>query len=317
MPARAIIAASLALAAGYASAQSYPSKPLRFITVSSPGNDVHTRVYAQQVASQLGQQVVVDNRPGGSGLVGATAGAQAAPDGYNVLFATSGTMVINNFILAKMPFDTLKDFAPVALVSSDPSVLVVSAVHSKFASAKDLIAEARKNPNAVSYGHFGPGSLPNILMSVIANTNGVSFVPVAYKGGPDVYADLLSGRLTAMIDPVRNAAPHIKAGKLRALGLTMKAKPLPDVPTLRELGLVNFDSRTWWGVWTPAGVPKDILQRLASEFAKASQARDVVAKLESLGSEVGGPTGEKFGAFVAEELAVWRKRIAPLGIKLQ
>jgi tripartite-type tricarboxylate transporter receptor subunit TctC len=226
-------------------------------------------------------------------------------------------MIFNNFIMAKMPFDTLKDFAPVALVSSDPSVLVVSAEHTKFTSAQELIAEARKNPNAVSYGHFGPGSLPNILMAVIANTNGVSFVPVAYKGGPDVYADLLSGRLTAIVDPVRNAAPHIKAGKLRALGTTMKAKPLPEVPTLREQGLVNFDSRTWWGVWTPTGVPKDILQRLASEFAKASQDRDLVARLESVGAEVGGPTGEQFGAFVAEELARWRKLIAPLGIKPQ
>jgi tripartite-type tricarboxylate transporter receptor subunit TctC len=315
MRTRTLIAALLALAAGHVSAQSYPSKPLRFITVSAPGNDLHTRVYAQQISSQVGQPVAVENRPGGSGLVGATAGANAAPDGYSVLFATSGTMIFNNFILAKMPFDTLKDFAPVALVSSDPSVLVVSAEHTKIASVQELLDEARRNPNKVSYGHFGPGSLPNILMAVIGHAHGVSFVPVAYKGGPDVYADLLSGRLTAIVDPVRNATPHIKAGKLRALGLTMKAKPLPDVPTLRELGLVNFDSRTWWGVWTPAGVPKENLQRLVSEFDKASQAPDVVAKLEASGAEVGGPTGEKFGAFVAEEMARWRKLIAPLGIK--
>ena len=313
-----ILAAVVALATPHAAlSQGYPNRTIHYITVSAPGNDVVTRFYAEQMAGQFGQPVVVDNRPGGSGMIGAEAGARAAPDGYSILFATSGTMTINQFVIAKVPYDTLKDFIPIAMVASDASVLVVNPQATPARSMKELIELARAKPGTLSYGSFGTGSLPSLMLAIIAKNNGLQLIHVPYKGSGEAYNDIMAGRLSMMLDPVRNAQSYIKAGKFIPLAASMKSRALPDVPTLRELGLAAFDSRTWWGVYAPANTPPDIVRRITTEFERAMASPALLSRLDGLGIDAGNLSGEKFAAFQVAEINRWRDTIRELGVKPQ
>jgi tripartite-type tricarboxylate transporter receptor subunit TctC len=304
------------LAAAGAQAQSFPSKPIRFITVSTPGTDMVTRIMAGDMAASLGQQIVVENRPGGSGLVGADAGAKAPPDGYSVLFATSGTMLTNNFVIAKMPFDTFRDFTPLAMVVSSPSVLVVNP-QSGIRNMNDLMALAKQKPGELSFGSFGIGSLPNIVLSWIAKSAGTKFIQVPYKGSADSYNDIYAGRLTMMLDPVGNAQGAVKAGKLQAIAVT-SSKPhrfYPGVGTMAEAGAIDFEARTWWGTYVPSKTPREISQRWVAEFDKALAQPATREKIMNLGSDVGEVTGERFAAFQREEFERFKRITSELGIK--
>lgn len=296
-------------------AQGYPNKAVHFITVSAPGNDIVTRVYGDQFAAQIGQPVVVENRPGGSGMIGAEAGARAAPDGYSLLFATSGTMTINQFVVARVPYDTLKDFIPIALVASDASVLVINPQTTPARTMKELIELARSQPGKLSYGSFGAGSLPSLMVAIIAKSQGLKLIHVPYKGSADAYNDIVGGRLTMMLDPVRNAQSFIKSGKFVALVASMKSQMFPQVPTIQELGLAGFDSRTWWGVYAPVATPGPIAQRIVAEFERAVVAPMVKERLGALGIDLGSLTGERFAAFQMAEINRWRDTIRDLGVK--
>ncbi|MSQ52493.1 MAG: tripartite tricarboxylate transporter substrate binding protein [Betaproteobacteria bacterium] len=296
-------------------AQAYPNKTLHFITVSVAGNDIVTRVYADQVSAQIGHPVVVDNRPGGSGMIGAEAGAKAAPDGYSLLFATSGTMTINQFVIARVPYDTLKDFVPIALVASDASALVVNPQATAARNMKELVELAKAQPGKLSYGSFGTGSLPSLMVAIIAKSQGLQLIHVPYKGSADAYNDIMAGRLTMMLDPVRNALPFIKSGKFVALAASMKSQMLPQIPTIQELGLASFDSRTWWGVYAPAATPGPIAQRLVAEFERAVVAPAVKERLGALGIDLASLTGDRFAAFQIAEINRWRDTIKDLGVK--
>ena len=317
----AAAASTLALFAfcGVASAQSYPSKPVRFITISTPGTDHVTRALADEMTKLLGQSVTVDNRPGGSGLVGATVGAQAAPDGYSVLFATGGTMVINNFVIAKMPFDTQRDFIPLAMVASTTSVLVINPSSTPVKNVAELISLAKAKPGQLNYFTFGPGSLPSVLCSLIAKNNGVSMSAIAYRGSADGYTDLFGGLLTMMLDPMSNAMAHIESGKVLPLAVTSAQRHprLPDVPSMVELGLVDFGTRTWWGTYVPAGTPAPIVQRLTAEFERAVASPTLKDRFDKLVTDLGDVSGERFAAFQAEEFQRWGKAFKELGIEPQ
>ncbi len=310
------LAATAFLAAG-ASAQTYPSRPIRFITVAAPGTvgDIIPRVVSQELTARLKQPVVVENRPGGSGLVGATAGAHSAPDGYNLLLSTSGTMIVNTFVYSKMPFDSQKDFEPVALVASVPLVLVVNGT-SELKTFKDLIALAKSRPGAVTYGSLGNGSTANISASILKKAEGVDMIQVPYKGAVDAHKDLFGDRLTMMFDFIGSSLPHIRSGKLRALAVAKSTRldMLPEVPSMAELGYPGFDTTMYYGAYVPAGTPREIVGRLGEEFRAVLALPGVREKFAAIVVEPGELTGERFAAFQTAQFGRWGEIIKSLDI---
>jgi len=313
-----LVAAAL-LATG-ASAQTYPTRPIRFITVSAPGTvgDIIPRVVGQELAARMHQPVVVENRPGGSGLVGATAGAHSAPDGYNLLLSTSGTMIVNTFVYSKMPFDSLKDFEPVALVASVPLVLVVNGT-SPVKTFKDLMVMAKSRPGAVSYGSLGNGSTANISAAILKKAEGVDMIQVPYKGAPDALKDIFGDRLTMMFDFIGSSLPHIQSGKLRALAVAKSSRlaVLPDVPSMAELGYPGFDTTMFYGAYVPAGTPREIVQRLSEEFRAVLGQASVREKFAAIAVEPGELTGERFATYQTAQFARWKEIIKSLDIPVE
>ena len=315
-----VLAIAAALAMSAAGAQTYPQRAIRFITVAAPGTvgDIIPRVVSQELAARMGQPVVVENRPGGSGLVGATAGAHSPPDGYNLLLSTSGTMIVNTFVYSKMPFDSQKDFEPVALVASVPLVLVVDAA-SPLKTFGDLIALAKSKPGAVSYGSLGNGSTANISASILKKAEGVDMIQVPYKGAPDAIKDILAGRLTMMFDFIGSSLPHIRSGKLRALAVAKPARleVLPGVPSMAELGYPGFDTTMYYGAYVPAGTPGAIVERLGAEFRAALATPAVREKFAAIVVEPGDLTGEQFGAYQSAQFVRWKGIIKSLDIPVE
>jgi len=314
------VLAATALLAGGAGAQTWPTRPIRFITVAAPGTvgDIIPRVVGAALAARLKQPVVVENRPGGSGLVGATAGANSAPDGYNLLLSTSGTMIVNTFVYAKMPFDSLKDFEPVALVASVPLVLVVNGA-SQLKTFKDLIVLARSRPGAVTYGSLGSGSTANISASILKKTEGLDMIQVPYKGATDAHKDIFGDRLTMMFDFIGSSLPHIRSGKLRALAVARSKRldVLPDVPSMEELGYPGFDTTMYYGAYVPAGTPRDIVRRLGEEFRAVLGQASVRKKFAAIVVEPGDMVGERFAIYQIGQFVRWREIIKSLDIRVE
>jgi len=314
------VLAATALLAGGAGAQTWPTRPIRFITVAAPGTvgDIIPRVVGAALAARLKQPVVVENRPGGSGLVGATAGANSAPDGYNLLLSTSGTMIVNTFVYAKMPFDSLKDFEPVALVASVPLVLVVNGA-SQLKTFKDLIALAKSRPGAVTYGSLGSGSTANISASILKKTEGLDMIQVPYKGATDAHKDIFGDRLTMMFDFIGSSLPHIRSGKLRALAVARSTRldVLPDVPSMEELGYPGFDTTMYYGAYVPAGTPRDIVRRLGEEFRAVLGQASVRKKFAAIVVEPGDMVGERFAIYQIGQFVRWREIIKSLDIRVE
>ena len=314
------VLAATALLAGGAGAQTWPTRPIRFITVAAPGTvgDIIPRVVGAALAARLKQPVVVENRPGGSGLVGATAGANSAPDGYNLLLSTSGTMIVNTFVYAKMPFDSLKDFEPVALVASVPLVLVVNGA-SQLKTFKDLIALAKSRPGAVTYGSLGSGSTANISASILKKTEGLDMIQVPYKGATDAHKDIFGDRLTMMFDFIGSSLPHIRSGKLRALAVARSTRldVLPDVPSMEELGYPGFDTTMYYGAYVPAGTPREIVRRLGEEFRAVLGQASVRKKFAAIVVEPGDMVGERFAIYQIGQFVRWREIIKSLDIRVE
>jgi tripartite-type tricarboxylate transporter receptor subunit TctC len=319
MTSRMLVAIAFALLATGASAQ-YPSRPIHFITVSAPGTvgDIIPRVVGQELSARLHQPVVVENRPGGSGLVGATAGAHSAPDGYNLLLSTSGTMIVNTFVYRKMPFDSLKDFEPVALVASVPLVLVVDG-SSQIKTFRDLMELAKSKPGAVSYGSLGNGSTANISAAILKKAEGVDMIQVPYKGGTDALKDIFAGRLTTMFDFIGSSLPHIRSGKLRALAVARSSRlgVLPDVPSMAELGYPGFDTTMFYGAYVPAGTPRAVVDRLGAEFRAALATPAVREKFAAIVVEPGDMIGERFAEYQKAQFERWRGIIRELEIPVE
>ena len=309
----------LSLAASTAAAQAFPTKPIRFIVPFPPGggNDLIARITGQKISEGLGQPVIVDNRAGASGQVGAQALVAAAPDGYTI--GTAGTHnTVRQGAGKEAPYDVLKDFTPISLLVLQPNVLVA---HPSLPvqSLKDLIALAKAQPGKLNYGVGSNGSAPHIASEVLKTMAGIDAVHIPYNGNAPALKALLANEVSFAFDQPATALPHIQAGKLRALGVTGKARApqLPTVPTIAEAGLPGFEVNSWFGVVGPAGMPKAIVDRLSAEFAKAVRMPDVQERLSQAGFTVVGGTPEQFGAHLRADVAGWKRMIEQSGAKIE
>jgi tripartite-type tricarboxylate transporter receptor subunit TctC len=305
--------------ASAADAQSWPAKPVRMVIPFPAGGttDILGRVAAQKLSEALGQQVIPDNRPGASGNIGTEQVARAAPDGYTLLTAPGSTLTIHPSLYPKLGFDPLKDFAPITILAGVPNLLVV---HPSLPArnVKELIALAKSKPDQLNYASTGAGQSTHLSMELFKSMAGVKIVHVPYKGSAPAVTDLLGGHVPMMFDNMPSALPHVKAGKLRALGVSTskRSATAPDVPTVAESGLPGFDVTVWFAVLAPAATPRDITDRLHRTLVKALQAGDVRERLASQGAEAVGNTPEQFTAQMKTDLAKWAKVVKDANIRL-
>jgi len=309
--------ALFALASG-ATAQGYPSKPIRLLMPYPAGGatDIVGRALGQRLSAVLGQSVVVDNRPGASALVGTEAAARAAPDGYTLVMATS-TNAINQTLNPKLPHDLVKDFEPIALVAHAVQLLVVHpSVPAR--SVRELVALARARPGQLSYASSGSGTSGHIAMETLKRAAAVDLVHVPYKGGAPALNDVLGGQVATMFTNVVASLPHVKNARLRALGVSSAQRSLlaPDVPTVAESGYPGFEVTAWFGIMAPAGTPKDILQRLGAEVGKLLQQAEMRDRFLALGAEPASlRTPGEFGEFIRANILHWAKMIRETGAR--
>jgi len=315
-----VAAAGVALAPPGFAQVPYPSKPIRFVVPFPPGGplDITGRAIAQKLAESWGQPVVVDNRPGAGGGIGAELVARSPGDGYTLLMGAVSTHAINPSLYAKIPYDPQKDFVPVALVAQVPNILVVNPtlpVH----SVKELIDYARAKPGALSFGSGSTGSTGHLAGELFKTMAGVDMVHIPYKGGAPAMQDLLAGQTQLMFDNLANALPQVKAGKLRALAVTTskRAPAVPDLPTVAESGLPGFDLTTWFGVFVPAGTPPETVAKLNAEIVKALGSKDLADRLAGMGAvPPENNTPESFAAFVRAEAGKYARVVKSSGARV-
>ena len=296
----------------------YPNKPVRLIVPFAPGgsNDIVARIVGYKFAESFGQQVIIDNRGGASGIIGTDIAAKAAPDGYTLLMM-SLTIAVNPSLYRKLPYDTEKDLAPVTLVASAPLILVV---HPSLPvkSLKDFIAHAKANPGKLNFGSGGPGTTPHLAGEVLKSMAGLQMTHVPYKGGGPALADLIGGQLQLMLENIPSTLPLVKSGKLRVLavsGLT-RSTLVPEVPTLDEAGLKGYEIVGWNGLFLPAATPNAIVSRLHAETVKALALPDVKERLSGMGAEGVGNTPAQFTAFVKSEIRKWAQVVRDAGLRV-
>jgi tripartite-type tricarboxylate transporter receptor subunit TctC len=298
-------------------AQSYPTKPIRFIVSFPPGgsSDLIARAIAPHMASGLGQPVVVENRPGAGGMIGVDAVAKAAPDGYTIGLAAAGALSSNVSLYPKMPFDPQKDLAPISTLAMIPFFLV--AHPSQPATLKEVIAEAKAKP--LSFGHGGNGSTMHLAGELFNMMAGLKIQAVPYKGSGPVSADVLGGQVPLGVVDVPSAISSVKAGRMRALAVTSKRRidAAPDVPTFEEAGVPGYEAIGWFGVVAPAGTPRPIVEKLNSEIASALRDPDIRGRAIAAGTEPLTTTPEEFAGMIREETKKWAEVIKAAGIKLQ
>lgn len=304
-------AIALALAApAHAHAQEYPSKAVRLVVPFAPGGGTDTigRLIAQKLTDAWGQTVVVDNRAGAGGMIGAELVAKSAPDGYTLLMGTTGTHATNPVVFAKLPYDALKDYAPVSLVAESPFVLLVHpSVPVK--NVRELIALAKRQPGALTYGSSGVGSSSHLGFELFNLLAGIRTLHVPYKGLPPATADTIAGNLTMTWDSVTASGPFIKAGRVRALGIgsAKRSALLPELPTIAEAGLPGYELGSWYGLLAPANTPPEIVRTLHRDTIKGLAGNDLKDQFAALGAEPIGSTPEAFTTTLQRDLAKWAK----------
>ncbi len=303
--------------AAVAYAQNYPTRAVRLIvpSVAGGGTDISARLIAPKMGEILGQQVVVENRAGAAMMIGGEAVARAVPDGYTLLMGIS-TLTINPSIHKKMPFDVLRDFAPVSLVVSQPNVLVVHpSVPVK--TTRELIAFARTHANQLNYGSAGVGSNPHLTMELFLNMAKIKMVHVPYKGLAPAMIDTISGQLTVMMSTMLSGISYVRDKRLRALAVTgvQRSRILPDLPTIAESALPGYDAVQWYGVLAPAGTPREIVVKLHDAVTRTLRDNTVRERFLADGADIVGGTPEEFSAYIASETAKWAKVIKDAGIK--
>jgi len=305
-------------AAAQSAPATYPSKPIRIIVPFSPGGpaDMSARPIAQGLTESWGHQVIIDNRPGGSGNIGAELAAKSAPDGYTLMMTTPGIIAVNPSLYSKLPFDTLRDFAGVTNVVTTANIMVV---HPSLPvkSVKDLIRIARERPGQLSYATSGNGSASHLGTEMFKSIAKVDIVHVPYKGAAPGITDLIGGHVHLMLIGMPVALPHVRSGKLKALGVaTLKRSPAaPDVPTLSETGLPDFEVANWMGVVAPAKTPQGIVAKLSAEIHRILHKPDMKERLLAQGFEPVGNTPAEFDAYIRSEIAKWSKVVKQAGIK--
>ena len=301
------------------SGQAYPNKPVRLIVPFAPGgsNDIMARIIGYKFAESFGQQVIIDNRGGASGIIGTDIAAKAAPDGYTLLMM-SLTLAVNPSLYKKLPYDTERDLVPVSLVASAPLILVVHP-SMPVKSLKDFIAHAKANPGKFNFGSGGPGTTPHLAGEMLKAMAGLQMTHVPYKGGGPALADLIGGQLQLMLENIPSTLPFVKSGKLRVLavsGLT-RSTLAPDVPTLDEAGLKGYEIVGWNGLFLPAGTPSTIVTRLHTETVKALALPDIRERLSGMGAEGVGSTPAQFTAFVKAEIGKWAQVVRDAGLRVE
>lgn len=297
---------------------SYPERPVKLIVPFAPGGvtDTSGRLIAEQLAKRLGQQVVVENKAGASGNIGAQQVATAAPDGYTLVLAFDGTMVINPHVFQKVPFDTLKDFASVGKIG-DATLIIVAHPSFPGKSLKDVIDLSKKEPKGLSYGTSGIGGTPHIAGELLNQRTGAKLVHVPYKGGGQAMADALGGNIPLVYTAVAGAISHLKAGKLNAIAVSSRTRSpsLPDTPTFIEAGVPDFESSSWVGILAPAKTPRPIIDRLNRELNAVLATPEVIERLAVLGIVATPGTPEQFSEQMKSDLAKYGQVVKAAGIK--
>jgi len=306
--------------AGAAVAQPYPQRAMHMIVPYAVGgaSDTTARILAAKLSERLAQPIVVDNRTGAGGAIGTEAAARAAPDGYTIVMGNNSSHGSNPAVYAKLPYDAVKDFAPISFVAAVPYVLVVApSLPAK--SVPELIALAKSSPGKMNYASAGNGSTHHFCGELLKSMAGIDLVHVPYKGSPPAIAGLLGGEVSLMFANVTDIGSQIKAGKVRALAVTtaQRSKSLPEVPTLSEAGLPGFEIGSWFGLLAPAGTPAPIIARLNAEAVKVLARADVRSTLGAQGLEVASSTPEQFGAHIKSEIAKFGRIAKSAGIKAE
>ena len=312
------LGASLALAAPIAGAQAWPSKPVKIVVTFPTGGapDILARLFSEK--AQLGQPVIVDNKPGAGGNIGADIVAKSAPDGYTIVMGTVGTHSINGSVFAKMPYDMVKDFAPVSLIASTPNLLVVNN-DLPVKTVQDLIAHAKANPDKLSFGSPGIGTSVHVSGELFKSVAGVKMTHVPYKGRQFAIPDLIGGQIQLMFDNMPSALPMAREGKIRAVAQTgaKRSPAAPDVPTVAESGLPGFEATSWFALFAPAGTPKEIVDRIAAEAQRIYKLPEVAERLAKLGLDPILSTPEDLAKYQAAEIAKWAKVVQESGARVE
>ena len=320
------IAAALAVLAGSeialaqdAERAAYPTKPVRILVPFPAGGavDIVARTLGDELSKRWGQSVVIENRPGAGGTIATQAAATSAPDGYTLILVATGH-ALNPHFFAKLPYDSVNDFTPITLVGSAPNMLLVRS-DSPFRSVRDVLAGARQRPGFLSYGHAGNGTSPHLAGELFKYLAKVDIAAIPYKGGAPSLNDLIGGHIPLSFNNIPESIAHVKAGTLRALGVTTATRSpvLPEVPTIAEAGVPDYDTGVWWGFLAPAGVPADVKGKLATDCAEAVKLPAVVERLKSLGATPIGSTPDEFADFIQAEHDKWGPIIKAAGIKAE
>ena len=297
-------------------AQGFPTKPLTIIVPFTPGGttDLLARIVGQELAAELGQPVVIDNRAGAGGNIGAQAAARAPADGHTLFMGTVGTHAINAALYKKLPYDPVKDFVPLTRVATVPNVLVANPAQ-PFKTVPELIAYARANPGKVNFGSAGNGSSIHLSGELFKTMAKVDMQHVPYKGSAPAITDLLGNQIAIMFDNLPSALPYVRSGKLRALAVTTakRSPELPDVPTIAEAGVPGYEAMSWFGLFVPAGTPAPVVGKLHSAIVKVLNKPEVKKRIAEQGGEAHPETAEKFAAFIQSESAKWSKVVQASG----
>jgi tripartite-type tricarboxylate transporter receptor subunit TctC len=316
----ALTGIALAVAAGAAGAQAFPSKPIRMVVTFPTGGapDILARTISEKISTSWGQPIVVDNKPGAGGNIGAEIVARAPSDGHTLVMGTVGTHSINGALYAKMPYDMVKDFAPITLIASTPNLLVVNNdVPAK--NLQELIAVAKSKPGQLTFGSPGIGTSVHVSGELFNTMAGVKTTHVPYKGRQMAIPDLLGGSITMMFDNMPSALPVVREGKLRAIGVTSakRSASAPEIPTIAEQGLPGFEATSWFAVFAPAGTPRPVADRLHAEIVRIFKLPDVQEKLAKLGLDpiLGGP--DELARHQQAEIAKWAQVVKDSGAKAE
>ena len=297
-------------------AQSWPSKPLRYIVPFPPGafNDTLARIMSAELPKVLGQPVLVENRPGGNTIIGTEAAAKSAPDGYTLFGAALPFAVIQS--LYKTPFDVTKDFVPITLAGTTPNLLVANP-NVPVNNVRELIAMAKAKPGGLNYASTGNGTSNHLSFELFKAMTQTQVTHVPYKGSAPAVTDLIAGQVQVMFDNTPNVLPHVKAGKLKAIAVSSKKRSAlaPDVPTVDESGVPGYDVTVWFGILAPAGVPREIVQRLNTEMVKIMRSPEVTDRFNKAGVDVAASSSDEFSVFLKAEVVRWAKVVQDANIK--
>jgi tripartite-type tricarboxylate transporter receptor subunit TctC len=306
--ARLAACGAMAAVTGAAVAQNYPSRPIRLVVPQAPGSatDNNARIVATALGQQIGQQIVVDNRPGGGFAIGMGLTAQATPDGYTLAYAPIGSLAISPNMFRKAPYNVLKDFQPVALIATNQMLLAASPKH-PFKTIREVIDFAKQNPGKLLNASSASGSPGHVGFELFKLMAGVQIVHVPYKGGAAAILDLISGQVHLMMESLNSITPHAKAGRVRGLGVTAKVRSpaVPEIPTIAEAGVPGYEATTWGGIIAPAGLPKGILTTLNREINKMLASPSVKERLAAVGAEPFPSTPEQFTELIRTEYVKW------------